>query len=390
MRVHGPASVPGQKGVLAVLEIELTTKARRVRVDARDGLEPLDLKAETVGGTYDVPDAIQRLTVPMRVTRDGAGRSHVKVTVTDAKGATPPETWEGDVALETPVAVAEGRSRAGLVGAFVMIVAAIVVFVVLPMLQTPSVPRLLGKTQANAERDLRALGYAPLTRWVETTDAAKDGTVVGQSPDPDQKLARRQQVEITVARLGAPTSPSAPAGPVAPDFVGKTTAEASAALATLGVTTTVTEEDAPEERVGRVLSQKPAPGQPLPSGSTVELVIGRKAGSPSGAPGAGNEAGTSPPGPTPTPPPTPTPAESDVDVPAVVTRLRADAEKAIRDVGLVPEVTVGPGPAPAGLEDAVTEQKPAGGRLAKGSTVHLVVGAPAAAAPTPTPIPSEP
>src|SRR5262245_43961423 len=36
MRVHSPASVPGQKGVLAVLEIDLTSKARRVRVEARD------------------------------------------------------------------------------------------------------------------------------------------------------------------------------------------------------------------------------------------------------------------------------------------------------------------------------------------------------------------
>src|SRR5437762_3238736 len=99
MRVHCPPTVPGQKDVIAVLEIEFTSKARRVSVEGRDGIEPLDLKGEKPGGTYEVPDNLNRLHVPMRVTRDGAGKAHVKATVTDAKGQTAPETGEGDHVL---------------------------------------------------------------------------------------------------------------------------------------------------------------------------------------------------------------------------------------------------------------------------------------------------
>ena len=439
MRVHCPASVPGQKGVLAVLEIDLTSKGRRVRVEARDGLEPLDLKGEKVGGTYDLPDAIQHLTVPLRVTRDGGGRAHVQVTVTDAKAPTVPETWSGDVTLDTPIAVAATRSRAGLVGAFVAVVAAIGVFVILPMFRTPTVPRLTNKTQEEAERDLKSHGYSTMTRIVETDDPAKDGRVVGQFPESGESLARGQQVEIRVARraAAAPGVPEA-ADAVAPDLVGKTIPEASDALATLGVTTTVAEEDAPDEQVGRVLSQRPAAGRAIPAGGTIELFVGRRRGpsrdvpevvslsredaeraigdrklvakvteeesapdvvgrvvrqSPKGgervAEGSaveivvGRAAGAPPPSTAPAPG-TPPGVVAEVDVPDVVTRLRADAERTIRDAGLVPDVTVAPGPAPAGFEDAVTEQKPAGRRLARGATVRLTVGAPAASA-TPAP-----
>src|SRR4029453_4748521 len=75
MRVHFPTRVTGQRGTLAVLEIEFTSKARRVVVRGYDGLEPLDLKGEKPGGTYDVPDTLPRLHVPVRVSRDGPGRA---------------------------------------------------------------------------------------------------------------------------------------------------------------------------------------------------------------------------------------------------------------------------------------------------------------------------
>src|SRR5205814_5066586 len=98
--------------------------------------------------------------------------------------------------------------------------------------------------------------------------------------------------------------------------------------APFGVTTTATSEDADDAMEGRILRQRPAAGQPLAPGSTVELVVGKKRG------------------------PTST-------VPDVTSLARDEAERAIGEAKLVADVTEEDGP--GNLAGRVLRQNPSGG-----------------------------
>src|SRR5262245_44442676 len=203
MKVHFPPSVAGVRGALVVLEVEFQSRARRLRVRGFDGLEPLDLRGEHVGGTYEIPESVPRVHVPMRVTRDGAGSGNVSVTVDDPKGTAPPETWEGELVLEAPPARTARRQMAWIVAAFAAVVAAIVWFVVLPTFREPEVPSVLGKSPEEAERSLRALGLAVVRETVETNSPSGEGKVIAQAPAPGAHRALGEAVTITVGRRKA-------------------------------------------------------------------------------------------------------------------------------------------------------------------------------------------
>src|SRR5262245_1464161 len=223
MRVHFPTRITGQRGTLAVLEIEFTSKARRVVVRGFDGLEPLDLKGEKVGGTYDVPDTLPRLHVPVRVTKDGAGKARLEVRVDDARGAVAPETWQTTVTLDAPAATAARGQKAWLLGAFAAVVGAIAVFVLLPMFQATKVPKLEGRGVDDAQKIIRSQGYVPQVRRRPTAVPAEVGVVLAQSPAAGKELPRESAIEIVVGTAREIASD-------VPDLVGKPVEEARDAL----------------------------------------------------------------------------------------------------------------------------------------------------------------
>ncbi len=423
MKVHFPASTAGVKGALVVLEVEFSSKARRVKVKAENGLEPLDLRGEGLGGQYEVPESVPRLHVPMRVTRDGAGKARVSVVVEDVKGVLPPDSWSGELVLTPPPARAAKRQMAFLVGAFAVVVAAIVWFVVLPMFRNPDVPGVLGKPVDEAEKMLRAQGFAPERVTRDAPDPSKEGVVYEQAPAGGTARPFGSTVTITVGRKTAETGgvtvpelagktraeaegllanlrltatvktkESAPAdmgkvistepaagshvqagssltlivggaapGALAevPDVVGVTRAEAESALGAKKFTWDATEEDAVSDQVGRVLRQDPLAHQQAPEGSAIALVIGRS--------------------------PVPAPLLS---LPEVVGKPREEAEKTLKDAGF--EVSVTEVDAPSGDVGKVLKQSPDPGTAPRGSRIELTVGRASSPAPSTPPGPPSP
>jgi hypothetical protein len=179
----------GLKGTTAVLEIDLeASKARRIRVRTSDGLQALDLRGERVTGVYDLPDSVARVHVPLRVSAGGPGRARIQVTLEDPRATVPPESWEGDVILDAAPFARRSKSNV-LVGlGFAGLVGAISWFVIPPLFQQSQVPQLLGRTRSDAERLVKAKGWAAV---VETVDAPGDATD-GARPAPRSGRPARQ------------------------------------------------------------------------------------------------------------------------------------------------------------------------------------------------------
>jgi len=78
------------------------------------------------------------------------------------------------------------------------------------------VPDVLGFTEEAATRTLKAAGFDVTTEFQVTTDQAKIGEVIEQSPDPDSFLQEGETVTITVGKRPAQVEvpPRAPQQPV--------------------------------------------------------------------------------------------------------------------------------------------------------------------------------
>jgi serine/threonine-protein kinase len=101
--------------------------------------------------------------------------------------------------------------------------------------------------------------------------------VIAQSPRHSEGGLRRGQGVNLLVSLGPP-----PGVFTSPNLRGLTVPEAQEALASLGASVgQQTERDAPPGVAGGViLEQSPAPGAPLPEGSTLSVVIARRADAP--------------------------------------------------------------------------------------------------------------
>jgi serine/threonine-protein kinase len=127
------------------------------------------------------------------------------------------------------------------------------------------VPDVVGFTEEAATRTLREAGFEVTTEFRVTTDQAKIGEVIEQSPDPDSFLQEGETVTITVGKR--------PAQVEVPNLSGLTQEQAVTALEeahlTLGTPTTQPSEE-PE---GTVVSQNPLPGEMVDKNSTVDIVL---------------------------------------------------------------------------------------------------------------------
>jgi serine/threonine-protein kinase len=127
------------------------------------------------------------------------------------------------------------------------------------------VPEVLGFTEEAATRTLRDAGFEVTTESQVTTDQAKIGEVIEQSPDPGSFLQEGETVTITVGKR--------PAQVEVPPLTGLTQEEAVAALEAAHLTLGTPTTQPSEEPEGTVVSQNPLPGEKVDKNSQVDIVL---------------------------------------------------------------------------------------------------------------------
>jgi eukaryotic-like serine/threonine-protein kinase len=144
-----------------------------------------------------------------------------------------------------------------------------------------TVPDLIKLSVAEAQSKLADDGIQPVLEQTPC-QPAKDGSpgpcgpddigkVIDTTPKPGDTMKRTARITLMVG---------APAETVdVPDLTGKTREEATQILAQQGLTVAPevkTEETPDEDKVGKVIGQSPAAGQPVDKGSQVTLTIGEE------------------------------------------------------------------------------------------------------------------
>src|ERR1700722_2848593 len=131
---------------------------------------------------------------------------------------------------------------------------------------TISVPDVVGQTQSAATTAITGAALAVGTVTTESSNTVASGTVISQSPAGGTAVASGSAVNLIVS--------SGPAGATVPNVVGKTQAAATSAMngggLVLGTATTESSNTVPS---GTVISQSPAGGTAVASGSAVNLIV---------------------------------------------------------------------------------------------------------------------
>ncbi len=198
------------------------------------------------------------------------------------------------------------------------------------------VPSVVGMTQTAAEADLAAARLATGRVTTASSQTVAAGLVMSQSPAAGTRVASGTAVDFVVSTGPAPVSIAAP------DLVGMTEANARAAIAAAGLTVgTVTRTASATVPSGSVVSQNPAAGTLVASGTAVDLVV-------STGPAA-------------------------VAAPDVVGMTEANARAAIAAAGLTVGTVTQTASATVPAGSVVSQNPAAGTSLQPGATVDLVV-----------------
>ena len=200
------------------------------------------------------------------------------------------------------------------------------------------VPGLMWMTQAEAESTVVAAGYTVGQIIMQNNEAIEAGIVLGQIPEQHDALAAGSSVDIIVSASPVGTELIA-----VPDVAGLTQADAEAAIAGASLNSSATTAFSDTVPAGFVISQNPAAGTDVASGSVVSLVV---------------SAG---------------PAPVTIPVPDVAGLTQAAAETAITNAGLtVGSVsTANSDTVPAG--NVISQTPAAATEVTPESTVDLVV-----------------
>ena len=130
-----------------------------------------------------------------------------------------------------------------------------------------TVPKVVGKKEADAVAAMNSAGLKP-TVYRQYSDTVAKGIVSEQLPTGGTTAAAGSQVAIAVSLGKAPVSSNL----TVPNVVGKTQADATAALESAGfVAQAISQEDS--ATAGTVLAQLPVSGSTAPAGSTVAIAI---------------------------------------------------------------------------------------------------------------------
>ena len=132
-------------------------------------------------------------------------------------------------------------------------------------------PDLLGLGQADAEAAVVAAGLVVQQVVDVYSEDIPAGKVAGQAPAAGSTIAAGTPVTISVS-AGPQTSPS-PGATAVPDVVGKTQADALAALQDAGFAAVLTEQPSSTVPAGEVISQNPKGGVVAQAGTSVTLVV---------------------------------------------------------------------------------------------------------------------
>jgi beta-lactam-binding protein with PASTA domain len=134
------------------------------------------------------------------------------------------------------------------------------------------VPRVVGLSQAAAQRKLHAAGLRVRTAYVASSKPS--GTVVAQRPAPGTTLRRGAAVRVNVS-IGSNPKPAK----AVPDVTGEDEATAQSDLEAAGFRVSVVDEPTTDENEdGIVVDEDPAAGTRVPAGSLVTIYVGRFSG----------------------------------------------------------------------------------------------------------------
>lgn len=194
------------------------------------------------------------------------------------------------------------------------------------------VPDVVGLEEDVAKRRIESAGFQPSVKR-RHSEEVPEGEVIQTNPRPGATLQQGSEVTLIVS--------SGPRQVTVPALIGVQLEVAEARLTARDLEVEVSERE-DEAPAGQVLEQDPEPGERVPVGTTVKLVISK--------------------------------GVEQVSLPDLVGALRSDAVTTLRGMNLVPVVTE------REVEDrsqnnVVLEQSPAGGTsVSRNSSVQLVVG----------------
>jgi serine/threonine-protein kinase len=131
-----------------------------------------------------------------------------------------------------------------------------------------TVPVLVGTQRSVAVQQIRGRGFVPGVE--EETSSSPAGQVIRQAPHAGAQLPPGSTVSIVVSKGEEKAT--------APNAIGELRAEAVEAVRAAGLQPVVQEEETEvAAKIGRVIDQFPPPGSKLKPGSSVTLVVGRRA-----------------------------------------------------------------------------------------------------------------
>ncbi|MBW3664761.1 MAG: Stk1 family PASTA domain-containing Ser/Thr kinase [Actinobacteria bacterium] len=161
---------------------------------------------------------------------------------------------------------------------------------------TVTVPRVVGIREDDAQHALREAGLVPVKDGTEFSDEVPEGIVLSSTPGEGESVPQGSRVGYVVSGGQELVR--------VPPVIGDTEADAQFQLEEREFRVLVVREFSDEVEEGRVISQEPQPGEELPKGSEVTIVVSRG----SQAPPSPTEQ-PSPPQPTDEPSPEPTATE---------------------------------------------------------------------------------
>jgi serine/threonine-protein kinase len=131
-----------------------------------------------------------------------------------------------------------------------------------------AVPVLVGTQRSVAVQQIRGRGFVPSVE--EETSSSPAGQVIQQAPHAGSQLPPGSTVSIVISKAEEKAT--------TPNAIGELRAEAVEAVRAAGLKPIVQEQETEvSAKVGRVIDQFPPPGSKLKPGSSVTLVVGKRA-----------------------------------------------------------------------------------------------------------------
>ncbi|MEU3692060.1 Stk1 family PASTA domain-containing Ser/Thr kinase [Streptomyces narbonensis] len=144
-----------------------------------------------------------------------------------------------------------------------------------------TVPPVVGNPLAQAEQQLKNLGFTVVTQYVDS-DQPKD-QVIKQTPDGNSSVAKNSEVTLQVSKGPQQVQVQIPA-----DIATKQFKDVKAQLEALGLVVTQANSDKED---ATVITSNPAPGSMVNVGDTVTVITVGGGGNPGGNPGGGDGGG---------------------------------------------------------------------------------------------------